>query len=88
MVMAPAMIKEVKKVIKKMKASNSRGDSEVTGWMMKILSGYMCVALTHLGNKVFETGRFPQSFKIARILLLKKQGKPSDDFDGFRPINN
>merc|ERR1711954_244966 len=32
-------------------------------------------------------GRFPAAFKTARILRLKKRGKPSDDFSGYRPIN-
>ena len=87
MVLAPATIKEARMIIRKMKPSNSRGDSEITGRIIKQVSQYTSVAITHLANCVFTTGRFPAAFKTARILPLKKRGKPEDDFSGFRPIN-
>ena len=57
-------IKEVKDILRKMKPSNSRGDSEVTGRILKTLSRYMAVALTHLANKIFSTGKFPDAGKL------------------------
>ena len=87
MVLAPATIKEARMIIRKMKPSNSRGDSEITGRIIKQVSQYTSVAITHLANCVFTTGRFPAAFKTARILPLKKHDKPEDYFSGFRPIN-
>ena len=84
LILPRATIKEVKQIIKKMKPSNSRGDSEVTGKIIKILSGYMSVAMTHLANKVFEKGKFPDAFKLARVIPLKKRGKPGDSFEGMQ----
>ena len=45
-------IKEVSKIIKNMKNSNACGDMEVTSRIVKTLSKYMAVALTHLCNHI------------------------------------
>ena len=50
MQLPPATMKEVKLIIKKMKPSNSRGDSEVTGRIIKQVSNYMTVAITNDAN--------------------------------------
>ena len=59
MSLPPATIKEVKQIIKKMKPSNSRGNSEITGRIIKQVSQYITVAMTHLANCVFKSGTFP-----------------------------
>ena len=39
-------------------------------------------------NCVMRTSTFPSIFKITRIIPVSKPGKPTDDIDSFRPINN
>ena len=81
-------IKEIKQYIDKVKATNSRGDSELTNKMLKVMKMYMAPALTHLTNRILATGIFPAALKNTRILPIKKRGKPQELLDSFRPINN
>ena len=39
-------------------------------------------------NSVIRSGVFPDVFKTTRIIPVSKPGKPLDDIDSFRPINN
>ena len=29
----------------------------------------MCVAITHLANRIYTTGKYPEALKISRILI-------------------
>ena len=53
-----------------------------------MLRDYLGVAISHLANTIFKTGIYPSVLKTARVLPLKKSGKPSDNLNSFRPINN
>ena len=48
----------------------------------------MSILLTHLTNCIFRTGIFPEGLKISRIIPIMKPGKPDNNLDSFRPINN
>ena len=85
---APTTIKEVKEIIREMKSSNARGNTDITSKILKSLIGYMGVALAHLINWILKTGIFPSKLKTARVLPLRKAGKSSGEFNLFRPINN
>ena len=39
-------------------------------------------------NCVLRTAKFPDIFKVTRIIPVSKPGKPVDQIDSFRPINN
>ena len=39
-------------------------------------------------NCVMQTATFPKIFKVTRIIPVSKPGKPVDQIDSFRPINN
>lgn len=39
-----------------------------------------------LYNKCLETGRFPRTWKEARMVLIPKEGKPEDSPSAYRPI--
>merc|ERR1711954_246639 len=84
----PVTVKEIKKIIKELKSTNSRGNTEITNRVVKTLKDYLGVALSHLANTIYETGVYPEALKGARVLPLKKHGKPTDDMNSFRPINN
>ena len=44
--------------------------------------------MTHLINAIINTSIFPDIFKLSRILPFSKPGKPLNDIDSFRPLNN
>ena len=75
-VLEPVKVKEVSQIIKKLKNSNARGDSEVTNRILKCIHNYMALALTHLSNNIFRTEIFPDTLKCSPILPLQKSGKP------------
>ena len=68
----PLIIKETRKLIRSLKNTKARGESEMTNKIMKTLIYYMCLALTHLGNQMLRTGLFHLCLKCSRILPLKK----------------
>ena len=39
-------------------------------------------------NAIINTSIFPDIFKLSRILPFSKPGKPLNDIDSFRPLNN
>ena len=88
MYLKPVKVDEIKKIIRKMKNSNTRGDSELTNGIVKNLIDYLSLAITHLANVIFRTGIYPAALKHTRILPLKKRGKEDDSFESYRPINN
>merc|ERR1711954_149445 len=87
-ILEPVTVQEIRKIIKNLKNTNSRGNTEITNKIVKELKEYLSVALKHLTNTIYTTGKYPDILKIARVLPLKKKGKPSDDMNSFRPINN
>ena len=76
-------MKEIREIIKKIKSSNSRGNSEITSRNIKTLINYMSAAITHLTNRIYCTGIYPEALKIARVLPIKKQGKDEDKLESF-----
>ena len=82
-------IAETKKLIDKLKNSNSTGHDEILYRIIKKkLRDRIAPHLTHLINSVLHTQIFPDIYKISRILPISKPGKTTDNVDHFRPINN
>ena len=52
MIVKPAKIKEIKKIIRQMKRSNSNGNYEVTNNLIKEIAEYCSLAITLLENKI------------------------------------
>ena len=57
----PVTIKEVKGIIRGLKSTNSRGNTDITNRIVKALINYLGVTLTHLINCIFKTGIYPQN---------------------------
>ena len=81
-------VEEVYETIIKMKSSNAKGNNEITSRLLKQIPHYAALAITHLYTHICRTGKFPDVLKIARLTPILKQGKPSTDPDGYRPISN
>merc|ERR1711954_593636 len=48
----------------------------------------MTLAILHLFNCMLRTDTFPQEYKTARIIPLKKKDKDKHDIDSFHPVSN
>ena len=43
--------------------------------------------ILHLTNRIIVTEKYPEQFKLTKIIPIRKTGKPSDESSGWRPIN-
>ena len=87
-VFKPVSQKEVYEAIEKLPNTNCRGNDEITNSVIKQVPHFMSIVLTHLTNTIFQTGCFANGLKISCIIPLKKQSKPKEQLDSYRPINN
>ena len=52
--------------------------------LIKDAAGVLSVQLSHIINLSFDTGQFPQEWKVAKIIPMHKSGS---NFDNYRPIS-
>merc|ERR1712240_205865 len=81
-------VKEMIKLISKLKFTNSRGHDHVTNKILKQLKREFAPHLVHLINSIIRTQIFPTFYKISRISPLSKPNKDDKDIANYRPINN
>ena len=81
-------IKDINKIIKKAKASNSVGNDIITMRTIKKLTPLISPHLTHLLTTIITTETYPDILKTTRITPTKKPDKPTDNIDSYRPICN
>ena len=81
-------IKDVQRIILKLKSSNSRGHDEITSRIIKKIYKEISPVLCHLYNNMIRTSYFPQIFKLSRITPLRKGSKNLLLIDSFRHVNN
>ena len=81
----PVCIEEIKKIILELKNKKSVGDDCVSVKMIKesidILSPILCT----ICNKMFESGNYPESLKLAKIVAIYK-GNDCTEPSNYRPI--
>jgi len=78
---------ELRNAVKRMKAKNKApGPSGVPGraWAASgvVLAGH----IRQLFDGCLSGGVFPQPWRRAKLVLLRKEGKPADSLSGYRPI--
>jgi len=79
---------ELRREVKKLRAKNTApGPDGVSpkALALALASGLEGTALA-VYNKCLETGRFPDIWKVAKMVLLPKEGKPEDSASAYRPI--
>lgn len=77
---------EVNKVINSLRNKQSQGYDGFSINLIKKVKDVIIAPLTHLINQSIETGIFPDSLKIARVLPIYKKGD-HDLLDNYRPIS-
>lgn len=80
-------VKEVKFQIKKLNARKSPGPDGITARAIKNLPHKVVVLLTYIFNAILRLGYFPAQWKLARVIMILKPGKPSAEVGSYRPIS-
>ena len=77
---------EVLNEISRLKSGKPAGHDGIKPDIIKECFESLVDPLTHLHNTSFETGVFPDIWKIAKVIPVFKQGDRSDE-DNYRPIS-
>ena len=78
---------EVEQVLKKKRPYSARGKDGLPNGFLKALGTPFCQALAALTSTCWRLGYFPDRFKIARTVCLRKPGKGSyNQAKAWRPI--
>jgi hypothetical protein len=75
------------KIQRHINPKKSPGHDHISGKILKELSKKGIIYLTQIYNAVLQTAYFPQTWKIAQIILIPKPGKPMEDLSSYRPIS-
>ena len=78
---------EIKKVAEKLRTRKAPGRDGATSQLIKELPRKGFVLLTYIFNAVVRLHYVPEDWKTAKIILLLKPGKPSDQPQSYRPIS-
>ena len=81
-------VKQTSDLIKKAKNSNSTGYDSISNNILKKIEYKIAPFIAHLINCIILHSRFPSIYKLTKILPISKPGKPLDNIDSYRPINN
>lgn len=77
---------EVIKAIKRMGNKKVPGPDGVPGIVVKTASQELSEPLAHIFTECLRQGRFPDQWKEASLVLLRKEEKPERSPSAFRPI--
>ncbi len=80
-------IQEIKKVLKYLRTSATHGESKIHNRMLKNLPDGFLKVVARLANLTLMQGKIPNSWKLAKIIMIPKTSGSSNDPAGFRPIS-
>lgn len=76
-----------KEIRTNMSPKKAPGYDLITGEVLKQLPRKALVMLTYLFNAAIRLRHFPDSWKVAEVIMLPKPGKPPNDIKSYRPIS-
>lgn len=82
----PVTEADIAKIIKEMKQKRSMGHDGLSNFVIKAILPEICKVLTTVINTILDSGTFPHTLKIAKVLPLFKKGK-KEDLNNYRPIS-
>ena len=77
---------EIKHVIDKMEGKTSCGVDEISSKVVKYVSSYILIPLTHIFNLTFAIGKIPDQLKVAIVTPVYK-ASDKNIFSNYRPIS-
>lgn len=78
---------DIRSVIKRLKPKKSTGFDSISNHILKKLPSVFCDKMTIIANNCFNTGYFPQIWKVAKVLAFPKVGKDTYFPKSYRPIS-
>lgn len=83
----PVTLNEVINKIKSLAMKKAHGPDEITPKMMSNLPKKGFLLLTYIYNSILRLGYFPNEWKIAKVIMIPKPGKPTEELSSYRPIS-
>ena len=80
-------IREIMKIIKKMKGKKSSGYDLVSNQIIKLLPPVYIECLVNCFNGWLKEGRFPECWKMAKVIILNKLKVGIQKCNQIRPIS-
>jgi hypothetical protein len=78
---------ELTRAVRKMASRDvAPGPDGIPGRIWAETIDLMAPHLRHLFNRCMREGAYPRSWRVARLVLLRKEGRPPDSPSGYRPI--
>ncbi|KAK3103380.1 hypothetical protein FSP39_018833 [Pinctada imbricata] len=82
----PILEEEVHRMLKKLQINKSAGIDNVGPRILKLSADIIAKPITHLLNLSISTSKFPDNFKVAKIIPIYKKGDKTDP-GNYRPIS-
>lgn len=79
-------IEEYTEIIQRLKGRMAPGPDGIPRQVMALVAGELADTMRCLMTDCLRTGRFPQQWKRASLVLLPKVGKPVGSPSAYRPI--
>lgn len=80
-------VNELKFQIKRLNARKAPGPDEISARAVTNFPHKGAVLLTYIFNAILRLGYFPSMWKLARVIMILKPGKPSAEIGSYRPIS-
>jgi len=84
--LTPTNEDEILKIIGSLKNKKSFGHDGISTISIKSISNSIAYPLSILINKSIETGKVPETYKLAKVIPIHKN-KTKDQFSNYRPIS-
>lgn len=79
--------KEVAKAIDELKVKKAPGIDGISAKILKELPKKAVILLVYIYNGILRLKHVPEQWKIAKIILIHKTGKPRGELSSYRPIS-
>ena len=84
----PITISETKSIIKRLKNSSCTGHDPISNRIIKSNSDVLTPFISLIINSIIQKSKFPNIFKITKLLPFLKPNKTPHLIESYRPINN
>lgn len=83
----PVSPEEIVTIIKKLKNKKAPGDDNINNQLLRNLPNKTVMHLTALTNAILRFQKFPEKWKVAKVIMLLKPNKRPSDPISYRPIS-